>query len=233
MSPGNKSGADAVFLLNDKDSTPVTVEQFAEFSRSRAPRARNTHAVTEEEQNARRFEQIVMPHLDSAYNLARWLTRSDADAQDVVQESCLRAFKYFAGFDGQYANAWLLKIVRNTCYTWLKRNRPAEEALALEDNVDEVEANTTAIDLNASGLGRNPEAMLIGKRDAQRLDGLIAQLPPVYREVLILRELEEMAYRDIAEIVGIPIGTVMSRLARARQILHSLWHGTNSGSDAS
>jgi RNA polymerase sigma-70 factor (ECF subfamily) len=211
----------------------VTIEQFADFSRSRATRARNSHAVTKEEQNARRFEQIVMPHLDSAYNLARWLTRSDADAQDVVQESCLRAFKYFAGFDGQYANAWLLKIVRNTCFTWMKRNRPAEEALALEDNVDEVEGNSTAMDVNAAGLGRSPEAMLIGKRDTEHLDELIAQMPPAYREVLILRELEEMSYRDIAEIIGIPIGTVMSRLARARHVLHSAWHGANSGSDAS
>src|SRR5579862_520600 len=183
----------------------VAIEQLADFSRSRAARARNNHTVTEEEQNARRFEQIVMPHLDSAYNLARWLTRSDADAQDVVQESCLRAFKYFAGFDGQYAQAWLLKIVRNTCFSWLKRNRPAEEGVALEDNVDEVEGNRTAMDLNAAGLGRNPEAVLIGKRDAARLDELIIELPAVYREVLILRELEEMSYRDIAEVVGIPI----------------------------
>src|SRR5579871_4193048 len=86
------------------------------------------------EEKARRFEQVIMPHLDAAYNLARWLTRNDSDAQDVVQEACMRAFKYFDGFDGQYANAWLLKIVRNTCYTWIKQNRPSEEAMAVDDN---------------------------------------------------------------------------------------------------
>lgn len=170
-----------------------------------------------------RFEQIVMPHLDSAYNLARWLTRSDADAQDVVQEACLRAFKYFDGFDGQYANAWLLKIVRNTCYTWLKRNHPTEEAVALDDNLDEVDRNETSMQVSASGLGRSPESLLIESRDAQQLDALIARLPPAYREVIILRELEEMAYREIADIVGVPIGTVMSRLARGRQLLQSEW----------
>src|ERR1700741_4147526 len=121
----------------------VAIEQLAEFSRSRAAPARNNHTVPEEEQNARRFEEIVMPRLDSAYNLARWLTRSDADAQDVVQEACLRAFKYFDSFDGQHANAWLLKIVRNTCYTWLKQNRPTEASLALDDNLDEIDRNAT------------------------------------------------------------------------------------------
>src|SRR4029077_175660 len=106
-------------------------------------------AVTAEQLKSRRFEQIVMPHLDSAYNLARWLTRSDADAKDVVQESFLRAFKYFDGFDGQYANAWLLKIVRNTCYNWLRANRPAEEEMALEDNVDAVDQDASAQHLSA------------------------------------------------------------------------------------
>jgi RNA polymerase sigma-70 factor (ECF subfamily) len=227
---GNKNRGAAVSASCEEDSA-VTIEQLAGFSRSRIMREGKTSAVTEDQQKARRFEQIVMPHLDSAYNLARWLTRSDADAQDVVQEACARAFKYFAGFDGQYANAWLLTIVRNTCYTWMKSNRPAEEAIALEDNAEEVDGNETAMQLSATGLGRSPEAMLIEKRDAQRLDELIGAMPPVYREVIILRELEEMSYRDIADIVGVPIGTVMSRLARARQILQSSWHGSKPGSD--
>jgi len=182
----------------------------------------------DEKAKARRFEQVVMPHLNSAYNLARWLTRNEADTQDVVQEACLRAFKYFDGFDGQFANAWLLKIVRNTCFTWLKSNRPAEETLALDDNVEEVDRDENVIQLNASSLGRSPEAILIEKRDAKRLDQLITRLPPVYREVLILREHEEMSYQDIAEIVGVPIGTVMSRLARGRQLLQSMWRGSKS-----
>src|ERR1700754_903636 len=101
----------------------VTVE-ISEGIKFPAARKEVRFPMMDERLKARRFETIVMPHLDSAYNLARWLTRNDADAQDVVQEACLRAFKYFDGFDGQYANAWLLKIVRNTCYTWIKQNRP-------------------------------------------------------------------------------------------------------------
>ena len=210
----------------------VTIENFAGFARSAFAREKKS-GVSLEQQKSRRFEQVVMPHLDSAYNLARWLTRSDADAQDVVQESCLRAFKYFDGFDGHHANAWLLKIVRNTFYTWLKRNRPAEEAVALEDNIEEVDGNDSSMQISAAGLGRSPESLLIESEDARTLDALIGRLPPVYREVLILRELEDMAYRDIAEIVGVPIGTVMSRLARGRQLLHAEWQESGEGRIAS
>jgi RNA polymerase sigma-70 factor (ECF subfamily) len=209
----------------------VTIEFIAGFSRPPIAHQAERAPVANQALKAHRFEQIVMPHLDSAYNLARWLTRSDADAQDVVQEACLRAFKYFDGFDGQFANAWLLKIVRNTCYTWIKRNRPAEEAIALEDNIDEVDGNETAMHVSASSLGRSPEAALIEKRDAEKLDALIALLPASYREVLSLREIEEMSYRDIAEIIEVPIGTVMSRLARGRQILQTSWRGTQHGSN--
>jgi RNA polymerase sigma factor (sigma-70 family) len=209
----------------------VTIEFLAGFSRSDIARKAERSPVAVEQLKARRFEQVVMPHLDSAYNLARWLTRSDADAQDVVQEACLRAFKYFDGFDGQYANAWLLKIVRNTCFTWMKDNRPAAEAIAFEDNAEEVDRNETSMHVSASGLGRSPEKLLIEKRETQHLDALIGQLPASYREVLILREMEDMSYRDIAEIVGVPIGTVMSRLARGRQLLQSSWRGSQHGSD--
>lgn len=170
---------------------------------------------------ARRFELVVMPHLDSAYNLARWLTRNDADAQDVVQEAMLRAFKYFDGFDGQYARAWLLKIVRNTCFTWLRENRSASNALPLEENLDAVDRDGSAIELNAQGLGRSPEIIVGEIRDARQLDALINKLPAAYREVIVLREMEDLSYRDIAEISGVPIGTVMSRLARARQMLQT------------
>jgi RNA polymerase sigma-70 factor (ECF subfamily) len=189
--------------------------------------------MMDERLKARRFETIVMPHLDSAYNLARWLTRNDADAQDVVQEACLRAFKYFDGFDGQYANAWLLKIVRNTCYTWIKQNRPTEEAMPLDDNLDEVDCNDSAMQINASGLGRSPESLLSEGRDARRVDELIKRLPPAYREIVILREMDEMSYREIADIVGVPIGTVMSRLARGRQMLQSALRKFGYGSEPS
>jgi len=182
---------------------------------------------------ARRFEQLVMPHLDSAYNLARWLTRNDADAQDVVQEACMRAFKYFDGFDGQYATAWLLKIVRNTCYSWLKENRPAEEMLALDDDLDEIDRDQAAMAINASGLGRSPEELVGIRRDTERLNRAIEMLPPPYREILILREMDDLSYREIAEIVGVPIGTVMSRLARARGQLQAALRNSAVGSVAS
>ena len=174
-----------------------------------------------ERQKAQRFEQEIMPHLDSAYNLARWLTRNDADAQDVVQEACLRAFKYFDGFDGQYANAWLLKIVRNTCYNWLRANRPAEEEMALEDNVDAVDQDASAQHLSAQGLGRSPELLASELRDARRINAVIDELPAANREVIIMREMDELSYREIADITGVPIGTVMSRLARGRQMLQT------------
>ena len=170
---------------------------------------------------AHRFQLVVMPHLDSAYNLARWLTRNDADAQDVVQEAMLRAFKYFDGFDGQHAHAWLLKIVRNTCFTWMHANRSTGDTVPLEDNLDAVDQDGSVLDLNAQGMGRSPETIVSELRDAKQLDALINSLPTAYREVIILRELEDLSYREIAEISGVPIGTVMSRLARARLMLQT------------
>lgn len=156
-----------------------------------------------------RFEQAVLPQLDAAYNLARWLTRNTTDAEDVVQDACERALKYFGAFHGGDAKAWFLTIVRHACYDWLKRNRPAEvvpgDGQAIEDAPD-----TTA---------STPEQVVIRNASAAALSEAIAALPPGYREVLILRELEDMPYRDIARVVDIPIGTVMSRLARARGLL--------------
>jgi RNA polymerase sigma factor (sigma-70 family) len=172
---------------------------------------------------ARRFEQVVMPHLDAAYNLAYWITRSDADAQDVVQEACLRAFKYFDSFAGENAQAWLLSIVRRSCFTWLKRNRPTEETLGLDEEHEDGERDHAPLLASSYSLGRDPETLLIEERDRRKLHEIIASLPADYREVIILREMEELSYRDIAEIAGIPIGTVMSRLARARGQLQSLW----------
>ena len=169
---------------------------------------------------ARRFERLVMPHLDSAYNLARWLTRNDADAQDVVQEAMLRAFKYFDGFDGRYARAWILKIVRNTCFTWLHENRLPSDAVSLEENPDAIDRDEGVVQRNAEGMGRSPELVVAEIHDARQLAVLINELPPAYREVIILREMEDLSYREIAYISGVPIGTVMSRLARARQMLH-------------
>src|ERR1044072_4604497 len=154
------------------------------------------------------FEEAVMPHLDAAYNLARWLTRNEADAQDMVQEAYLRALRFFGGFHGTDARAWLLTIVRNTCYTWLKRNR----SLELSGDLDEVM-------LPKESEQPDPEASHFLKVQSQLINEAIEKLPIEFREVVILRELEELSYKEIAEITGIPIGTVMSRLSRARKRL--------------
>jgi RNA polymerase sigma-70 factor (ECF subfamily) len=150
-----------------------------------------------------RFEQTVLPHLDAAYNLARWLTRNDHDADDVVQEAMLRAYRHFEGLRGD-ARPWLLAVVRNACFSWLQQNRPADVE-PLDDVADDALPG--------------PEAAVARSVDRRLLNEAIAALPVQFREVLVLRELEDLAYRDIARVAGIPIGTVMSRLARARRML--------------
>jgi RNA polymerase sigma-70 factor, ECF subfamily len=156
-----------------------------------------------------RFEKLVLPHLDAAYNLARWLTRNPADADDVVQDACVRALKYVGSLHGEQAKPWFLTIVRRAFYDWCERNRPGEIA---RDDAGAVDA---AVDTAAIG----PEQAAVDSDDARLLADAIAALPLVYREVLVLRELEELSYKEIAHIAGIPIGTVMSRLARARALL--------------
>lgn len=167
-----------------------------------------------------RFDEVALPHLDAAYNLARWLTRNDADAADVVQEAMLRALTYFDGYRGESAKAWLLTIVRNTCFRWLERNRPAA-LLPLTPEVEtEVEVATARPENDAPP---DPETLLNRRRDAAMLNELIAELPPRFREILVLREMEELSYRDIGDVLDVPIGTVMSRLARARTLLKDAW----------
>ena len=161
-----------------------------------------------------RFETAVLPHLDAAFNLARWLTRNDADAEDVVQEAYLRAFRFFGGFHGEDGRAWLLGIVRNTSYTWMQRNRSPELNMPLDDEPREVEGD----DLN-------PEELLLQKADAQTLRQAVEELPLEFREVLVLRELDEMSYKQIAAVADLPLGTVMSRLARARKRLQHILVG--------
>ena len=154
------------------------------------------------------FEEAVLPHLNAAYNLARWITRNDTDADDVVQEACLRAFKFFGGFHGVDGRSWLLTIVRNTCYTWMQRNRSPELSVSPDDEQREIEST----DLN-------PEGLLLQKVDTLMVRRAIEELPVEFREVLVLRELEDMSYREIAGITDLPLGTVMSRLARGRKRL--------------
>jgi RNA polymerase sigma-70 factor, ECF subfamily len=158
--------------------------------------------------NFNNFEEDVLPYLHSAYNLARWLTRNDQDAQDVVQEASLRAFKYFDTFQGGNCRTWLLTIVRNTCYTWMRRNRPPELVASLDEEID-----------SASCEASTPETLHANTADLRMLNKALEDLPAEYREVVILRELEDLTYKEIAEVADIPIGTVMSRLARARKRL--------------
>ena len=158
----------------------------------------------------RRFEEIALPHLSAAHNLARWLTRNDHDAEDMVQEAYLRAFKFFDSFRGEDGRAWLLAIVRNTCYTWLKQNRVQE----LHDSFDE------DIHSEADSSG-NPQSLMLQNANKKLLNRGIEALPLEFREILIMRELEDLSYKEIATVAGIPIGTVMSRLARARNMLRT------------
>lgn len=178
-------------------------------------------ALLESEGKRASFEHIFLPHLDSAYNLARWLTRVDQNAQDLVQEAYLRALKAFTGFRGGDARAWLLTIVRNTFYTGLQRNR-SNAWTTFDDET-----------YSASSEASNPEAMLAQRVDAELLKDALEDLPSQFREVMVLRELEGMSYKEIATISGVPIGTVMSRLARARQRLqHALAGGVERAASA-
>ncbi|WP_457333404.1 sigma-70 family RNA polymerase sigma factor [Rhizobacter sp. P5_C2] len=164
----------------------------------------------DDDDTRQRFERFALPHLDAAYNLARWLTRNDHDAQDVVQEACLRAMHYFASFRGEQARPWLLTVVRHSCYAWLRENRPAELVHVGDGD---------AMPEPAAPSSDEPLETALRNADRVRLNQAIAALPIDFREVLVLRELEDLSYRDIARIADIPIGTVMSRLSRARALL--------------
>jgi len=164
-----------------------------------------------DDENWRRFELLALPHVDAAYNLARWLTHNDQDAQDVVQEAVVRAMRYMGSFRGDNARAWLLQIVRHACFSWLKENRPAER-LALDDSDESLQ------DIAAPATDE-PHSVAMRKADRLQINQAIAALPAAYREVLVLRELEDLSYNDIARIADIPVGTVMSRLARARTLM--------------
>ncbi len=169
--------------------------------------------VTDDDQA--RFRAVVLPHLADAYALARWLTGNATDAEDVVQEACLRAFRGISGFAGGNARAWLLTITRHAAFTWLSKNR--SPALVVVDDLGEV-VKELSRGLPAQGC-ETPEAALIAKADASRLEAAIAQLPVPFREALVLRDVQGLDYREIAQATKVPIGTVMSRLARARRRL--------------
>lgn len=167
--------------------------------------------------NRARFEREIMPHLDAAYNMARWLLRGSDEAQDVAQEALLRAFKYFDGFHGENAKAWLLRIVRNSCYSWIK-DRPKMESMSVDDEGQIDPEHERALAAAGHGLPA-PDARLASAADRRQLHDALGRLPTAFREIIVLREIEELSYKEIAAIVDVPIGTVMSRLSRARELL--------------
>jgi RNA polymerase sigma factor (sigma-70 family) len=156
----------------------------------------------------KRFRQKALSHLDEAYNLARWLTRDQHDAEDIVQEAVLRALRGFANFRGDDARAWLLTIVRNTCYTWLKRQKNHQASIDNDTDINSVETDNA-----------DPFSVLSSSIQTEQLRVAVEELPPEFREVIVLKDLQGLTYREIAKIVSVPIGTVMSRLARGRRRL--------------
>jgi RNA polymerase sigma-70 factor (ECF subfamily) len=162
----------------------------------------------DERERSKLFEQTVLPHLDAAYNLARWLAGNDHDAEDIAQEACARAFRFIDGYRGGDGRSWLLAIVRNTAYSWLKKNRPQAMVTIHEDELGEIE-------------DQNSAAGALYSADTGALHAALETLPVEFREALVLRELEGLSYKEIAEVAEVPVGTVMSRLARARRQLQT------------
>jgi RNA polymerase sigma-70 factor (ECF subfamily) len=163
-------------------------------------------SVVLDSQDQVRFETLVLPHLDAAHNLARWLLRGGADAEDVTQEAMLRAYRFFGGFHGGDVRAWLLQIVRNTCFSWMEKNRHGKDMTEFDEELH-------------GPPSPNPETLAIAANSRGRLTRALEGLPPRFREVIVLRELEGCSYKEIATITSIPIGTVMSTLSRARRQL--------------
>src|SRR5246127_2350978 len=189
--------AEYVFGAEDLESRAKVVK-FAVFQRHEEQGAAQEHELVS-------FEAMMLPHLDAAHNLARWLMRNEQDAQDVVQEAYLRAFKSFSGFHGSNGRAWLLTIVRNTSYTLLKKRRAADLTTTFDEDIHVVGHEAVS-----------PATILEHAEDAQLIKNAMDALPAEFREILTLRHQESLSYNEIGEILKIPIGTVMSRLARAR-----------------
>jgi len=176
------------------------------------------------------FEQLVLPHMDAAYNLARWLVRNPHDAEDVAQEAMTRAIKFFSGFRGGDPRAWLLTIVRNSCFTWLGRNR-AKDLAEFDEETHSPGANPVAV--NSPGISAhgnqssipgpaNPEAMAVAQAESARVRRALEELPVIFREAVVMREIEGMSYKEIADVTNVSVGTVMSRLSRGRDRLRAI-----------
>jgi RNA polymerase sigma-70 factor, ECF subfamily len=162
-----------------------------------------------DEQTRARFEALVLPLMNDAYNLARWLMKNQDDAEDTVQESYLRAFRFFASFQGTNFRGWFLKVVRNTCYNALGARKQREKEVPLEEEADEIEDHSPL-----------PPVSLARKATVEAVREAIAALPVEFREAVVLRELEGLSYKEISDVTEVPIGTVMSRLARGRHQLY-------------
>src|SRR5215510_5355378 len=162
----------------------------------------------------------MLPHLDAAYNLARWLMRNSEDAEDAVQDAFLRAYRAFASYQGGSEKAWLMAIVRNVCLTRLKRRVQPGKVVMLDEAMREVEE--TSADIVPTSLNSRPDTELLAKIERARVQAALKRLPQNLREVVVLREFEDLSYQEIAEIMAVPVGTVMSRLSRARAQLKAL-----------
>jgi RNA polymerase sigma-70 factor (ECF subfamily) len=191
------------------DLQPATLPSVCDQLMHRTVPVVRATRVPEHEKLAR-FEQAVLPHLAAAYNLARWLTRDEHDAEDVVQDDYVRALTFFDSFHGGDSRAWLLTIVRHTCYTWLQRHRGHELATAFDDELH-----------SGAGEASNPETLLLRHANQQLLRQALETLPVELREVVVLRELEGLSYKEMAEVADLPLGTVMSCLSRARKRLQA------------
>jgi RNA polymerase sigma-70 factor (ECF subfamily) len=191
--------------LQQRNSSGNKIDTFAVYESVGAVRERENRLFDENELTA--FNEAVLPHLDAAYNLARWLSRNEHDAEDVVQEASLRAFKYWKSFSGRDCRSWLLAIVRNTYYSWLQKQTVQPE-LTEDGEVGDIDDGAPS-----------PEAVLLQNADREMLKTALEDLRVEFREAIVLREMEGLSYKEIADISGVPIGTVMSRLARARKQL--------------
>jgi RNA polymerase sigma-70 factor (ECF subfamily) len=158
-----------------------------------------------------RFEALVLPHLNAAYNMARWMTRNTSDAEDITQEAMLRAFRFFDTFRGENGRVWLMTIVRNTCLTWIRRQLPQQNSAEFDERLhSDLEASLT------------PESEYLRQATGEQVRRAIEHLPPEYREVVLMRELEQMSYKEIAVVTQSPLGTIMSRISRGRSMLRQL-----------
>jgi RNA polymerase sigma-70 factor (ECF subfamily) len=185
--------------------------------------SRRSEGPDASEDRVSRIERLVLPHLDAAYNLVRWLARNEQDAADIVHEAFLRAVRYADSFQGGNARAWWLAIVRTTYLTWVAKTKGARSPLSLEEVTKAGDADQPV------DSGRNPEELAHWSQCADMLTELVEALPTGFREIILLREMEELSYREIADLLQVPVGTVMSRLARAREMLKRAWAARQAG----